>query len=128
MKFINYDNNKLLDFYNENGLEFDESKGYFGKNIKSQVLIENKEIIGAVSVSIYKNKNFIEALAVNSKYRNRGYGKILLAKALEMLEKPVYTISKMDLFLMKKILLVENVSHVNIFIKLVFQKLLYINN
>lgn len=55
MKFINYDNNKLLDFYNENGLEFDESKGYFGKNIKSQVLIENKEIIGAVSVSIYKN-------------------------------------------------------------------------
>lgn len=98
MKFINYDNNKLLDFYNENGLEFDESKGYFGKNIKSQVLIENKEIIGAVSVSIYKNKNFIEALAVNSKYRNRGYGKILLVKALEMLEKPVYTISKADKF------------------------------
>lgn len=80
MEFTEYDNNKLIDFYIKNGLEFDENKGYFGDNIRSFVILENEQIVGAVSISIYKNKNFIEALAVAKEYRNNGYGKLLLKK------------------------------------------------
>ena len=103
MKFIKYDNKKLINFYVENGLEFDEYKGYFGTDVKSFVLLENKKIVGAVSISIYKNRSFIEALAVNKEYRNNGCGKIkmLINKAIEKLEKPVYTISKADEFYLK---------------------------
>ena len=43
MKFIKYDNKKLINFYVENGLEFDEYKGYFGTDVKSFVLLENKK-------------------------------------------------------------------------------------
>lgn len=78
MKFIKYDNKKLINFYVENGLEFDEYKGYFGTNVKSFVLLENKKIVGAVSISIYKDRSFIEALAVNKEYRNNGCGKMLI--------------------------------------------------
>ena len=101
MKFIKYDNKKLINFYVENGLEFDEYKGYFGTNVKSFVLLENKKIVGAVSISIYKDRSFIEALAVNKEYRNNGCGKMLINKAIEKLEKPVYTISKADEFYLK---------------------------
>lgn len=34
MEFINYDSNKLIEFYIKNGIEFDENKGYFGDSIK----------------------------------------------------------------------------------------------
>ncbi len=98
MEFTEYDNNKLIDFYIKNGLEFDENKGYFGDNIRSFVILENEQIVGAVSISIYKNKNFIEALAVAKEYRKNGYGKLLLKKAIQELAKPVYTISKADEF------------------------------
>lgn len=101
MKFIKYDNKKLINFYVENGLEFDEYKAYFGTNVKSFVLLENKKIVGAVSISIYKDRSFIEALAVNKEYRNNGCGKMLINKAIEKLEKPVYTISKADEFYLK---------------------------
>ena len=63
--------------------------------------LENENIIGAVSISIYKGKSFIEALAVDKKYRNRGYGKSLIEKAIGELEKPVYIISKVDEFYLK---------------------------
>ena len=99
MKFIKYDNKSLINFYRENGLEFDKNKSYFGINVESFALLENEKIIGAVSISIYKEKNFIEALAVDKEYRNKGYGKLLIEKAIEKLEKPVYTISKVDKFL-----------------------------
>ena len=101
MKFDKYDNDSLINFYIENGLEFDERKKYFGNNIRSFALLENENIIGAVSISIYKGKSFIEALAVDKKYRNRGYGKSLIEKAIGELEKPVYTISKVDEFYLK---------------------------
>ena len=78
MKFDKYDNDSLINFYIENGLEFDERKKYFGNNIRSFALLENENIIGAVSISIYKGKSFIEALAVDKKYINRGYGKSLI--------------------------------------------------
>lgn len=101
MEFIEYDNKSLINFYIKNGLEFDESKGYFGINVKSFALIENEKIIGAVTISIYKNKSFIEALAVDKKYRGKGYGRTLLEKAIEKLERPIYTISKADEFYLK---------------------------
>ncbi len=101
MKFYKYNNENLINFYIENGLEFDENKKYFGTNIKSFALIENGKIIGAVSISIYKGKSFIEALAVDKKYRNKRYGKLLVEKAIKELEKPIYTISKVDEFYLK---------------------------
>lgn len=101
MKFDKYNNESLINFYIKNGLEFDENKKYFGTNIRTFVLIENEKIIGAVSISIYKCKSFIEVLAVDKKYRNKGYGKLLVEKAIEKLKKPVYTISKVDEFYLK---------------------------
>ncbi len=44
MEFIEYDNNSLINFYIENRLEFDENKNYFGTNVKSFVIVENKNI------------------------------------------------------------------------------------
>lgn len=90
MKFEKYDNECLINFYIENGLEFDENKEYFGINVRSFALTKDGNIIGAVSISIYKGKSFIEALAVDKKYRNREYGKLLVKKAIGELEKPIY--------------------------------------
>ena len=101
MKFVKYDNISLINFYRLNGLEFDENKGYFGINVTSFALLENEKIIGAFSISIYKNKSFIEALAVDKEYRNNGYGRLLIGKSIEKLEKPIYTISKVDEFYLK---------------------------
>lgn len=101
MIIIKYDNKTLIDFYIENGLEYDENKGYFGTGVESFALLENEKIIGAFSISIYKNKSFIEALAVDKEYRNNGYGRLLIGKSIEKLEKPIYTISKVDEFYLK---------------------------
>ena len=101
MNFIDYDSNSLISFYIDNGLEFDENKGYFGKNVKSYVILEKEQVIGALSISIYKNKNFIETLAVDKEHRHKGYGKLLLKKAIKELEKPIYTISTADKFYLK---------------------------
>lgn len=108
MEFIEYNNEVLIGFYIENGLEFNENKGYFGNHIKSFALLENEKIIGAVSISIYKNKKFIEALAVDKDYRNKGYGKLLLEKAIKELKSPVYTISKVDKFYLKNGFVYDN--------------------
>ena len=101
MEIIEYDNKTLINFYAENGLEFSETKGYYGTNIKSFALLKNNKIIGACSISIYNGKSFIEAIAIDKKYRNKGYGKTLIEKALMELQKPIYTISKMDNFFLK---------------------------
>lgn len=101
MQLIEYDNNTLIDFYKINGLEFTKEHNYFGKNIKSFAIIESNKVIGAISISIYKNKNYIEALAISKEYRHKGYGKILLKKALQTLPIPVYTISKAPAFYLK---------------------------
>jgi GNAT superfamily N-acetyltransferase len=110
MNFIKYDNISLINFYKENGLEFDENKGYFGTNVRSFALFSGEKIVGAVSISIYKNKNFIEALAVNKEFRNKGYGKLLIENALEKLQRPVYTISKSDKFYLKNGFIYDNAN------------------
>ena len=101
MQLIEYDNNALIDFHKINGLEFTKEHNYFGKDIKSFVINKNNKVIGAVSVSIYKNKNFIEALAISKEYRHKGYGKMLLEKALQVPPIPIYTISKANDFYLK---------------------------
>ncbi len=101
MEIVKYDNQTLIKFYSKNGLEFDENKGYFGIDVKSFALIKDNNIIGAISFSIYKDKNFIEAIAIDKEYRNKGYGKLLLEKVIEKLERPIYVISKVRYFFEK---------------------------
>ena len=101
MKIDKYGNEKIINFYIINGLEFDESKKYFGTNVRTFALIEDEKIIGAISISIYKCKSFIEALAVDKKYRNKGYGKLLIQKAIDELVKPIYAISIENEFYLK---------------------------
>ena len=108
MNIIEFNSNNLINFYIENGLEFDTNKGYFGENVKSFTILENKKVIGALSISKYKSKNFIEAIAVDEKYRHQGYGKKLLDKALKELSKPIYAISKVDEFYLKNGFLYDN--------------------
>ena len=108
MDFVEYESGKLINFYAENGLEFNENKGYFGNNVKSFVIIENEQVTGAVSISTYKNKNFIEALVVDKEHRHKGYGKLLLEKAMKELEKPIYIISKADEFYLKNGFVYDN--------------------
>ena len=98
MDIIQYDSKKLIDFYIKNGLEFDENKDYFGTNIKSFAILQDGKVIVAISISTYKNKNFIEAIAVDEKYRHSGYGKIMLEKVILEINTPIYAISKIDAF------------------------------
>ena len=73
----------LIKFYAENDLEIDESHGYFGTNLESFAMIENEIIQGAVTISKYEDKNFLEAIAVDKAMRGKGYGKVLFEKLLE---------------------------------------------
>lgn len=108
MKLVDYDNRNAINFYIENGLEFDENKDFFGNNVKSFAIIENEKIIGAFSISIYKNKSFIEALAIDIEYRKKKYGKLLVKEAIKRLKKPIYTISKADEFYLKNGFIYDN--------------------
>ena len=108
MKLIEQESMSLIDFYRKNGLEFDENKGYFGSNVKSFALLEAEKLIGSVTISVYQNKSFLEALAVDRQYRKKGYGSILLDKAIKELKKPIYTISKADDFYLKNGFVYDN--------------------
>jgi len=56
MKFIEFDSENLIDFYCKNGLEFYENKKYFGTDLRSFALVDNDKIIGAITISKYKEK------------------------------------------------------------------------
>ena len=98
MKVVQYDSNLLINFYMQNGLEFNKNKKYFGDKIKSYAILDGKTIVGAISFSNYKGLNYIEAIVIDKSYRQKGYGKMLLDKVILELEKPVYIISKNDKF------------------------------
>ena len=97
-KAVEYNNDLLVKFYAENGLEISESKKYFGTDVKSFALLDGEKVAGAISFSKYKNKNYIEAVAVDKSYRKKGCGRKLLDKAIEEMGTPVYAISKHDKF------------------------------
>lgn len=98
MNLVEYNNDLLVKFYAENELEIDENKKYFGTDVKSFALLDGKKVAGAISFSKYKNKNYIEAVAVDKLYRKKGYGRKLLDKAIDEMGAPVYAISKHDKF------------------------------
>ena len=91
----------LIKFYADNDLEIDESHGYFGTNLESFAIIENEIIQGAVTISKYEDKNFLEAIAVDKAMRGKGYGKELLKVAVGNIDGSVYTISKEPGFYLK---------------------------
>ena len=102
MKIIEYDSKSLINFYNENDIEISEEHGYFGINLKSFAMIDkNEQIVGAITVSNYHSKKFIEAIAVRKDSRGKGYGNILLNKVIEELNRDVYVISKEHNFYIK---------------------------
>ena len=72
------DSAKLFKFYSGNDLEIDENHGYFGTNVKSYAIVENEIVQGAVTISKYGDKSFLEAIAVNKEMRGQGFGKELL--------------------------------------------------
>lgn len=101
MNIIEYDSEKLIQFYKDNDIEINEEHGYYGTNLKSFAMIENEDVVGAVTISKYDSKNFIEVIAVNKDSRGKGYGNILLNKGIEQLDGDIYVISKEHDFYLK---------------------------
>lgn len=95
------DSAKLIKFYSENEIEIDLEHGYLGTNVESYVIIENEIIQGAITISEYANKSFLEAVAVCKEARGKGYGRELLKYAIGKLNGSVYTISKAHDFYLK---------------------------
>lgn len=95
------DSSKLIKFYQNNDLEIDEQHGYFGTNLESYVIYDNEVVEGAVTISKYADKSFLEAIAVNKTSRGKGYGKELLKYAIGKTNGSVYTISKLHDFYLK---------------------------
>ena len=98
MEIIEYDSDLLIDFYKKNNLEINENRKYFGRDIKSYVLENEKKIVGAITFSKYNGINYIEMIAVDEVYRGKGYGKRLLDKVIDELKGSIYIISKNDKF------------------------------
>ena len=101
MEIIEYDSEKLIRFYEDNNIEINEEHGYYGTNLKSFAIIEKENIVGAVTISVYDSKNFIEVIAVNKYSRGNGYGNILLNKGIEQFNGDIYVISKEHDFYLK---------------------------
>lgn len=101
MELKKYESQKLIEFYKNNDIEISEEHGYYGIDLKSFVMIENEEIIGAVTISKYDSKNFLEVIAIRKDCRGKGYGNILLNKGIEQFDGDVYVISKDHNFYLK---------------------------
>lgn len=101
MEIIEYDSEKLIEFYKNNDIEISEKHGYYGTNLKSFVMIENEEIIGAITMSKYDSKNFLEVIVVNKNSRGKGYGYTLLNKGIYHFDGDIYVISKEHDFYLK---------------------------
>lgn len=76
----------------------DEEIEIFKKVVEQGAAHFYEKVAGAISFSKYKNKNYIEAVAVDKLYRKKGYGRKLLDKAIDEMGAPVYAISKHDKF------------------------------
>lgn len=106
MQIKNYDTyNDLIDFYKENGLEFDEDFNYISSPLFSYVMQDKEEIIGAITCSKIDNNFIIEAISVNEKYRKNGIGKKLVTRSIKEIKqlggKIIYLNSKEPLFFEK---------------------------
>lgn len=101
MNIREYDSKKLIQFYKNNDIEINEEHSYYGTNLKSIAMIENEDVVGAVTISKYDSKDFIEVIAVNKNSRGKGYGNILINKGIEQLDGDIYVISKEHDFYLK---------------------------
>ena len=101
MKPIEYDSSLLMDFYDENDIDFAENIQYFGTEPKSYALFDGDILVGSITISKYRNVNYLEALAINKPYRKKGYGKLLLDKVINELHAPLYALSKNDDYFFK---------------------------
>ena len=63
MEITEYDNKLLISFYAENGLEFNEKKGYFGMDVKSL-----SEILGHANVNMTLNRYVHSSYTVKKKF------------------------------------------------------------
>lgn len=112
MEIIEYDSEKLIEFYKSNDIEISEEHGYYGTNLKSFVMIENEKIIGAVTISKYDSQNFLEVIAVSKDSRDKGYGYTLLNKGIDQFDGDIYVISKEhDFYLKSGFEFIENLEY-----------------
>lgn len=93
MKTYN-NHNELIEFYNDNGIEIDNNTGYVFDPKISYIIEENKKLIGAITISDFKDGIFIEAIAISKDYRNKGIGKELLNKVIKENNK-IFLVSKL---------------------------------
>lgn len=96
-----YDSIKLIDFYSKNGLEISKEHSYLGTNLFSLIIEIDNKVIGAITISKYQNKDFLEAIAIDEKYRRKNLSNILLEEIYKLIDNEIYTISKLDTFYLK---------------------------
>ena len=90
-----YNNHKeLIKFYHDNGIEIDNNKGYVFTPTISYIVEKNNKLIGAITISDFKDGIFIEAIAILGDYRNKGIGKELLNKVIKENNK-IFLVSKL---------------------------------
>lgn len=99
---IEYNSIDLIDFYSSNGLEISKEHSYLGNELYSIALIEDNKIIGAATLSKYHNKTFLEAIAIDENYRNKGYANKLIKEITKNIYEDLYTISKNHDFYLKR--------------------------
>ena len=97
-----YNSEELIEFYSSNGLEIDHEHSYLGTDLKSLALLENNKVIAAITLSKYKNQNFLEAIAVLPEYRGQGLSNKLFKEITKDIKGTLYTISKNDDYYIKK--------------------------
>lgn len=99
------DHKGLIDFYIDCGIEF-PSQEYVGLPIFSYLVGTMDNIIAAITITAQNSNVIIDDLAVHKNYRNKGYGRMLLQRALDRIEllennKQVYVITKEPAFFAK---------------------------
>ena len=84
MEIIDYNNhNALIPFYSRRGIE--ELIDYPNQPIKSYVVKENNNIIGAATCSNINEYYILEAIAIDEDYINQGLGTMLLDYVIDYL-------------------------------------------
>jgi N-acetylglutamate synthase-like GNAT family acetyltransferase len=83
----NYDYEKLVNFFIENGLEFDAEEIVSTDLIKSFSAFLDMELIGSVVLAKREGRYIIDGIASKKKVRNMGLGELLLCLAEEEARK-----------------------------------------
>lgn len=96
---------KFINIYNYDKIDYQNN--YVNSKYLYNVLIDNDDIIGLAyihpGIKNYQNKNTI-GIIINKKYRNKGYGKILIAEMIKLNKK---------YFNNKKLYAIVNINNIN---------------